>query len=97
MQHNLIFYNVCLQDGSGSDWRSDLLHAVGEIFSKEREGLLAELRTYSRTTHGQDLPAVERLEKLIREQVRSMFKTCQGLGLNSEKYISLMKYDKSRL
>ncbi|XP_046573567.1 A-kinase anchor protein 9-like isoform X2 [Haliotis rubra] len=50
------------------DWRGDLLAAVCGLFDKEREAVLAELRTYV-VTHAPDAdPSTRRLEQRISDQ-----------------------------
>lgn len=49
------------------DWRADLLEAVSNVFTAETDSLRADLKRYS--SANDQLPSVERLEKLIREQV----------------------------
>ncbi|XP_071108660.1 extracellular matrix-binding protein ebh-like isoform X2 [Haliotis cracherodii] len=50
------------------DWRGDLLAAVCGLFDKEREVVLAELRTYV-VTHAPDAdPSTRRLEQRISDQ-----------------------------
>ncbi|XP_021356371.1 A-kinase anchor protein 9-like isoform X2 [Mizuhopecten yessoensis] len=48
------------------DWRGELLHSVGFVFAKERETLLAELRTHVMSHPNADLTEIHKLEKRIR-------------------------------
>lgn len=62
--------SLCVKQGQSEvgDWRSDLLRAVGDVFTKEDEGLLTAVRAQRAT--GQLTPdAAHRLEQAIDEQV----------------------------
>ena len=64
--HDLSFL---LQSIEGSDWRAELLRAIGYVFSKEREALLAELRSHVLSHPNASLDEVQKLEQKIRNQV----------------------------
>ncbi|XP_033761450.1 A-kinase anchor protein 9-like [Pecten maximus] len=49
-----------------TDWRGELLQSVGYVFAKERETLLAELRTHVMSHPNIDLTEIHKLEKKIR-------------------------------
>ncbi|XP_060082601.1 A-kinase anchor protein 9-like [Ylistrum balloti] len=49
-----------------TDWRGELLQSVGYVFAKERETLLAELRTHVMSHPNTDLTEIHKLEKKIR-------------------------------
>ncbi|XP_033640014.1 A-kinase anchor protein 9-like isoform X2 [Asterias rubens] len=51
-----------------SDWRGKLLSAIQSVFDRERDALLAELRTHVMSSGDRDLSQVQQLEKRIREQ-----------------------------
>ena len=61
-----------LQSIEGSDWRAELLRAIGYVFSKEREALLAELRSHVLSHPDANLDEVQRLEQKIRNQVSNV-------------------------
>ncbi|KAL4221886.1 A-kinase anchor protein 9 [Mactra antiquata] len=50
----------------GSDWRAELLRCIGYVFSKERETLLAELRSHVLAHPSANLDEIQRLEQKIR-------------------------------
>lgn len=52
-----------------SDWRNNLVSAISRVFSKERETLLAELRTHVVASPSTELSSLQRLEQKIRDQV----------------------------
>ena len=53
------------------DWRADLLQAVGEVFAKENEGLLAKVHTH-RVANDLTPSVAEKLEQQIEIQVCSL-------------------------
>ena len=56
----------------GSDWRAELLRAIGYVFTKERETLLAELRSHVLSHPSTNLDETQRLEQKIRTMVISL-------------------------
>ncbi|XP_065929017.1 A-kinase anchor protein 9 isoform X17 [Magallana gigas] len=51
-----------------SDWRGELLRSIGFVFAKERETLLAELRSHVLSHPNVDLTEIQKLEQKIRNQ-----------------------------
>ncbi|XP_061193837.1 golgin subfamily B member 1-like [Saccostrea echinata] len=51
-----------------SDWRGELLRSIGYVFAKERETLLAELRSHVLSHPNIDLSEIQKLEQKIRNQ-----------------------------
>lgn len=64
-------YNVIFifQGPDVSDWRSELLNAIGYVFAKEREALLAQLRSHVLSHPNTNLNEIQKLEHKIRNQV----------------------------
>jgi hypothetical protein len=52
-----------------SDWRGELLQAISFVFAKERDTLLAELRSHVLSHPTEDLSDMQKLEQKIRNQV----------------------------
>ncbi|KAL3832339.1 hypothetical protein ACJMK2_023991, partial [Sinanodonta woodiana] len=52
----------------GSDWRGELLRAIGYVFTKEREALFAELRSHVLSHPSTDVTEIQKLEQKIRNQ-----------------------------
>ncbi|WAQ94515.1 PCNT-like protein [Mya arenaria] len=50
----------------GSDWRAELLRAISYVFTKERETLLAQLRSHVLAFPETNIDEVQRLEQKIR-------------------------------
>lgn len=61
---------VCFQNQEGSDWRAELLRAIGYVFTKERDSLLAELRSHVLSFPSANMDEIQRLEQKIRNMVR---------------------------
>lgn len=57
------------QSLEGSDWRAELLRAIGYVFTKERDTLLAELRSHVLSHPSTNLDEIQRLEQKIRNMV----------------------------
>ncbi|XP_071157946.1 A-kinase anchor protein 9-like isoform X3 [Mytilus edulis] len=51
-----------------SDWRGELLQAISYVFAKERDTLLAELRSHVLSHPTADLSEIQNLEQKIRNQ-----------------------------
>ncbi|XP_052094804.1 A-kinase anchor protein 9-like isoform X6 [Mytilus californianus] len=51
-----------------SDWRGELLQAISYVFAKERDTLLAELRSHVLSHPTTDLSEIQNLEQKIRNQ-----------------------------
>ncbi|XP_078321602.1 uncharacterized protein LOC111112099 isoform X12 [Crassostrea virginica] len=51
-----------------SDWRGELLRSIGFVFAKERETLLAELRSHVLSHPNVNLGDIQKLEQKIRNQ-----------------------------
>ncbi|KAL5007012.1 hypothetical protein ScPMuIL_015818 [Solemya velum] len=54
--------------GDISDWRGELLKAISYVFAKERDSLLAELRSHVVSHPSEDLAEIQKLEQKIRTQ-----------------------------
>ena len=70
---------LTLQSIEGSDWRAELLRAIGYVFSKEREALLAELRSHVLSHPNASLDEIQRLEQKIRNQVSVVLRLVEKL------------------
>ena len=70
---------LSLQSIEGSDWRAELLRAIGYVFSKEREALLAELRSHVLSHPNASLDEIQRLEQKIRNQVSVVLRLVEKL------------------
>ncbi len=67
-----------MDENSSADWRSDLLQAVGYVFTKEREGLLAELRAQL-AARGENPENSEEIINEIENHIRRLVSHVTGL------------------
>jgi hypothetical protein len=72
-----------VQAADVSDWRGELLRSIGYVFAKERETLLAELRSHVLSHPNVDLTEIQKLEQKIRNQVRPSGEGTKSILFNS--------------
>lgn len=70
---SFIVHSIVFQTSDVSDWRGELLRSIGFVFAKERETLLAELRSHVLSHPNVDLTEIQKLEQKIRNQASLSF------------------------
>lgn len=70
---SFIVNSIIFQTSDISDWRGELLRSIGFVFAKERETLLAELRSHVLSHPNVDLTEIQKLEQKIRNQASLSF------------------------